>query len=176
MACERSYQGYTEPRTAAIHYFCDTSTFIMFRRIRTRVCSLVLFTVFISQTLIFFSQHMPNSPLFQTVYPLLIEYQVQLVITGHMHVYERVFYDNTTTVINNTYVNIHSPVIVVQGTGGSFDHDKWVDPQPWWSKSRALEYGYGRLTVSIDANQQRLHYEYLAEHDRSTYDQFSIVI
>lgn len=119
---------------------------------------------------------MPNSPLFETVYPLLIKYQVPLVITGHMHVYERVFYDNTTTVINNTYVNTHSPVIIVQGTGGSFDNDKWVEPQPWWSKSRVLGYGYGRVTVSADANQRRLHYEYLLEHDRSTYDQFSIVI
>lgn len=119
---------------------------------------------------------MPNSSLFQTVYPLFIEYQVQLVITGHMHVYERVFYDNTTTIINNTYINVQSPVIVVQGTGGAFDHDKWIEPQPWWSKSRALGYGYGRVTISTDKMERRLHYEYLLEHDRSTYDQFSIVI
>jgi hypothetical protein len=87
-------------------------------------------------------QHLPNSPLFETVYPLLIKYQVQLVITGHMHVYERVFYDNTTTIVNNTYTNVHSPVIVVQGTGGTFDNDKWIEPQPWWSKSRVIKYEY----------------------------------
>jgi hypothetical protein len=123
-----------------------------------------------------FSQHLPNSPLFETVYPLFVKYQVQLVITGHMHVYERVFYDNTTTIINNTYTNVHSPVIVVQGTGGTFDNDKWIEPQPWWSKSRVLAYGYGRVTVTTDKMQQRLDYECLLEHDRSTYDQFSIVI
>lgn len=121
-------------------------------------------------------QHLPNSPLFQTVYPLFIEYQVQLVITGHMHVYERVFYDNTTTIINNTYANVHSPVIVVQGTGGMLDNDKWIEPQPWWSKSRKIDYGYGRVTVSTDGMQRSLHYEYLLESDKSTYDQFSIVI
>ncbi len=93
-----------------------------------------------------------------------------------MHVYERVFYDNMTTIDNNTYANVHSPVIVVQGTGGAFDHDKWVEPQPWWSKSRALGYGYGRVTVSVDTTQRHLHYEYLLEHDRSTYDQFLIII
>lgn len=114
--------------------------------------------------------------MFQTVYPLFIEYQVQLVITGHMHVYERVFYDNTTTIINNTYTNVHSPVIVVQGTGGMLDNDKWIEPQPWWSKSRKIDYGYGRVTVSTDGTQRRLNYEYLLESDKSTYDQFSIVI
>ena len=119
---------------------------------------------------------MPSSRLFQTIYPLLITYQVQLVIKGHIHVYERVFYDNTTTIINNTYTNVQSPVIVVQGTGGSFDDDKWIDPQPWWSKSRVLGYGYGRVTVSMDNIHQRLHYEYLLEYDRSTYDQLTIVI
>ncbi|CAF1104565.1 unnamed protein product [Adineta steineri] len=93
-----------------------------------------------------------------------------------MHVYERVFYDNTTTIVNNTYANVNSPVIIVQGTGGTFDNDKWVEPQPWWSISRMLAYGYGRVTVSVDKMQKRLQYEYLLEHDRSTYDQFSIVI
>ncbi|CAF4007799.1 unnamed protein product [Adineta steineri] len=121
-------------------------------------------------------QHLPTSPLFETVYPLFVKYQVQLVITGHMHVYERVFYDNTTTIVNNTYANVNSPVIIVQGTGGTFDNDKWVEPQPWWSISRMLAYGYGRVTVSVDKMQKRLQYEYLLEHDRSTYDQFSIVI
>lgn len=93
-----------------------------------------------------------------------------------MHVYERIFYDNTTTIINNTYVNVHSPVIIVQGTGGALDNDKWLNPQPWWSKSRMLAFGYGRLTVSMEPTQRRLYYEYLLEHDKSTYDQFSIVI
>lgn len=124
----------------------------------------------------YFSQHLPNSTLFKTVYPLLVKYQVQLIITGHMHVYERIFYDNTTIIINNTYTNIRSPVIVVQGTGGAFDNDKWIEPQPWWSKSRMIAYGYGRVTVSVDETQRRLHYEYLLEHDRSVYDKFSIVI
>ncbi|CAM4827731.1 unnamed protein product [Rotaria magnacalcarata] len=121
-------------------------------------------------------QHLPNSTLFQTVYPLFVENRVQLIITGHMHAYERIFYDNTTVVVNNTYINAPSPVIVVQGTGGALYTDKWVEPQPWWSISRLLEYGYGRLTVSTDKIQRRLHYEYLLEHDKSTYDQFSIVI
>lgn len=110
------------------------------------------------------------------MYPLFIQYQVQLVITGHSHVYERVFYDNTTTVVNNTYTNVHSPVIIVQGTGGAYYDDKWISPQPWWSKSRVIKYGYGRVTVSIDKIQKRLDYEYLIENDKSIYDQFSIVI
>ena len=136
----------------------------------------VFSTYIVSNESFHYRQHLPNSPLFETVYPVLVKYKVQLIITGHMHVYERVFYDNTTTILNNTYINVQAPVIVVQGTGGSFDHDKWIDPQPWWSKSRALGYGYGRVTVSSDDIQQRLRYEYLLEHDRSTYDQFSIVI
>ncbi|UJR07145.1 hypothetical protein I4U23_011433 [Adineta vaga] len=121
-------------------------------------------------------QHLPNSTLFKTVYPLFVQYQVQLIITGHMHVYERIFYDNTTTIINNTYANVHSPVIVVQGTGGAFDNDKWIEPQPWWSKSRMIAYGYGRVTVSANITDRRLHYEYLLEHERNIYDEFSIVI
>ncbi|CAF1416286.1 unnamed protein product [Adineta ricciae] len=64
-------------------------------------------------------QHLPNSTLFKTVYPLFVKYQVQLIITGHIHVYERIFFDNTTTITNNTYINVRSPVIIVQGT--------------WWS-------------------------------------------
>ncbi|CAF1431275.1 unnamed protein product [Adineta ricciae] len=121
-------------------------------------------------------QHLPNSTLFKTVYSLFVKYQVQLIITGHMHVYERIFYDNTTIITNNTYTNVRSPVIVVQGTGGALDNDKWIQPQPWWSKSRMIAYGYGRVTVSVNETQRRLHYECLLEHDRSVFDQFSIVI
>jgi hypothetical protein len=118
---------------------------------------------------------MPNLPLFATVYPLFVDYQVQLLIAGRMHVCERVFYDNTTIIINNTYTNVHSLVIVAQEIGGTFGNDTWIEPQPWWSKSRALYYGYGRVTVSTDKMQRLLYYEFLLEHDRSTYDQFSIV-
>ncbi len=133
-------------------------------------------TDILSNESLHFSEHLPNSPLFEAVYPLFVKYQVQLVITGHSHVYERVFYDNTTTIVNNTYTNVHSPVIVVQGTGGAYYDDKWIAPQPWWSKSRVIKYGYARVTVSTDKMQRCLYYEYLLEHDRSTYDQFSIVI
>lgn len=93
-----------------------------------------------------------------------------------MHVYERIFYDNTTTLVNNTYSNVHSPVIVVQGTGGANNDHKWITPQPWWSQSRLNKYGYGRITVSEQARGHRLDYEYLLEDDRSTFDQFSILI
>jgi len=75
--------------------------------------------------------------------PLLHQYGVDIVLSGHVHSYER-----STTVLNNTidpcgtsYVNL--------GDGGNYEgySGAWRDPQPDWSMFREASFGVGGLEI-----------------------------
>ena len=64
----------------------------------------------------------------------MLKYKVDLYLSGHMHMYERVYPVNngTTVMTGDSYVNPEAPCHVVQGTGGVFTIDDNVSPIPEW--------------------------------------------
>jgi len=78
--------------------------------------------------------------------PTFIEFDVDLVIVGHLHAYERVHpvqagvvtvYPERNAAGEDVYYSQgHGPVQVVQGNAGGMQAEKWVQPQPAWSAVR----------------------------------------
>eukprot|EP00668_Euglena_longa_P004889 GGOE01005730.1.p1 GENE.GGOE01005730.1~~GGOE01005730.1.p1 ORF type:complete len:527 (-),score=103.30 GGOE01005730.1:288-1868(-) len=68
---------------------------------------------------------------------------VDVVVSGHIHAYERTF-----PVFQND-VNLCGPVYLNVGDGGNREGTvrPWVDPQPAWSAFREASFGAGLLTV-----------------------------
>lgn len=124
-----------------------------------------------------FGQHAGEEAILE---PLLLAGKVDLVVVGHVHVYERIYPNikgvpvvgtNTT----NVWRNPGAPAYVVQGTGGCLlnfgTSDRvWKNPAPVWSAKRARHYGYGLMT----ANSTVLHYAFKLEADNSVFDEFWI--
>ncbi len=85
----------------------------------------------------------------ETVENVFYKYNVNLVITGHVHAYERTHpvYANKINQLGPTYITI--------GDGGNIEGHAtgYQEPQPAWSAFRnGTQYGYGVLTI-IDKNQ-----------------------
>lgn len=96
--------------------------------------------------------HTPGGTFLRNLEPLFLQYNVDLVLTGHEHLFERTnAYRNGTVVAraqgpDNTYTTPGAPIYIVQGTAGAFVTGDWADPQPEWSASRnGVQYGYGAL-------------------------------
>ena len=82
--------------------------------------------------------------------PLLLQYDVDLTFTGHMHCYERVHPNVNGEVTvrpipghsgENAGVDVYhsqgkGPVHVVQGNTGAMQFETWVHPKPRWSAVR----------------------------------------
>jgi hypothetical protein len=80
---------------------------------------------------------------------LFNKYQVNMVITGHVHSYERTFplYHNEATSFN--YDAPTAPVYILQGGSGNREgNDGFPTNPPSWSAGHARDVGYGLLTVS----------------------------
>ncbi len=85
----------------------------------------------------------------ETVEDVFYKYKVNLVITGHVHAYERTHpvYANEINPLGPTYITI--------GDGGNIEGHAtgYQEPQPAWSAFRnGTQYGYGVLTI-VDKNQ-----------------------
>ena len=75
-----------------------------------------------------------------------VYFDVDLVISGHLHVYERIspVYKGSVTCLPiqqngglDAYLSTgKGPVYVVQGNAGAMQWDRWVEPQPQWSQYR----------------------------------------
>ena len=74
--------------------------------------------------------------------PLLYEYGVDAVLSGHVHTYERTAptYNNEVDECGPTYLNI--------GDGGNYEgtYTHWRDPEVW-TVFRESSFGIGRMTV-----------------------------
>ncbi|XP_057818701.1 probable inactive purple acid phosphatase 27 [Cryptomeria japonica] len=115
------------------------------------------------------------------VEPLLLQYQVDLALWGHVHNYER-----TCSIFNETCKALPSkdlegidtynttkyaaPVHVIVGTGG-FSLDKFKDNSADWSLSRTSDHGYGR----IHATKQQILFQFVSSTSRSVNDTFKII-
>jgi len=92
-----------------------------------------------------FSDTRPGGKYQQALEPLLLKYDVDLTVTGHMHCYERIHPNEAGRVTvhpcNKTGVDTyfssgHGPVHVVQGNTGAMQDTLWVHPKPKWSAKR----------------------------------------
>lgn len=122
-----------------------------------------------------FDQHAAEQALFE---PAFLQYGVDLVVVGHMHVYERIYPTKGGVPVvpagSHVYTRPGAPAYVVQGTGGSFlsRSNTWMEPQPAWSAFRSVRhYGYALLT----ANATHLDYQFRALENDSSFDQFTIL-
>jgi len=104
---------------------------------------------------------------------LLLKYGVDLVITGHVHDYERMYAIDQGAVASTNYVNPGAPVYIVNGASGNHEglDNQWQAPPPAWSAYRASEFGFGILTV-LDA--QHLQWEFIRDSDYMAEDGFVI--
>ncbi|KAJ8601257.1 hypothetical protein CTAYLR_003270 [Chrysophaeum taylorii] len=83
----------------------------------------------------------------QAYEPLLYAYGADLVLSGHVHAYERStsgVYDAEVDKCGPTYLNI--------GDGGNRENTgaHWIHPQPAWSIFRESSFGFGRLELVDD--------------------------
>jgi len=90
--------------------------------------------------------------------PLFYQYKVNLVLTGHVHAYERTYpvYQNKT--------DPFAPVYITIGDGGNLEgHSKEFYEQPVWSAYRnGTQYGYGTVTI---LNSNKLQWKWLRNKD-----------
>lgn len=114
-------------------------------------------------------EHRPGAPMQQALGPLFARYGVSLVLTGHMHAYERTHPVLNGTVVSQPRANAapggadvydapRAPAYLVIGSAGALIEESWVDPKPTWSASRHTVYGYGRVTAH---NASALQFEFL---------------
>jgi predicted phosphodiesterase len=84
--------------------------------------------------------------------PLFVQYKVNMVVSGHIHAYQR------TKNVAFGEVNTTGPMYVVVGAGGrqckaSFMSEK---PEPWIATRDATRYGYGTLEMFNSTHAQWL--------------------
>ncbi len=103
---------------------------------------------------------------------LLVAHQADLVITAHMHGYERTFpvaYENPTA---TNYLFPASPVYVVNGAGGNREsNDRPRADKPWSAGVPTGEIGYARMTVTPN----ELAYTFILAVNGTQHDSFVIV-
>jgi len=105
---------------------------------------------------------------------LLIKYNVDLVLWGHVHAYER------TCAVRNYNCVSGGPVHITIGMAGndyqvpwqSIWFDKHRTPQPDWSLFRSLEFGFSYL----QANRSHLLFQFMTDQDNGgIHDQVTLV-
>ena len=107
--------------------------------------------------------------------PLFDQYGVDLVLAGHMHIYER-FYplDQTGEVMDRNesdYDDPPVPVYIVDGCAGAPQYSSYPKD---WTAYMEKEFGYSRISVSLDGT---LHFEHLQVRggQRKVVDEFEIL-
>src|SRR5439155_4730912 len=117
------------------------------------------------------------------MHPLLDRYNVDLVVNGHIHAYERTYpikynEENPSQPIMSVHGNVSvfndpdGEIYLTVGEGG-FSHNKWIGIDPPWVAFRDDDnYGFMKLTFSSD--RKSLSGYYLKSSDGSSLDSFSI--
>jgi predicted MPP superfamily phosphohydrolase len=117
--------------------------------------------------------HRPGSYFQMVIEPLMKEYNVDLYLCGHMHMYERVYpvLNGTVLARGNYFVNPKGPPHVNQATGGVFTDLSYIEPRPDWSAIRNDYWGYGQLEIH---NSTHLHYSFVHWDSGLPVDEFWI--
>ncbi|GAB2223012.1 hypothetical protein Droror1_Dr00017146 [Drosera rotundifolia] len=122
-----------------------------------------------------------DSKFTKAIEPLLLEHQVDLVLFGHVHNYERTcaIYngkckampvkdaDGVDTYDNRKY---SAPVQAVIGMAG-FTLDEFVSDPSSWSLSRIVAFGYTKCEVT----KTKLNFQFIESKTKQVKDQFNIV-
>ncbi|KAJ7571271.1 hypothetical protein O6H91_01G157300 [Diphasiastrum complanatum] len=128
-----------------------------------------------------FLRHPVDTEFVSAIEPLLLQYQVDLALWGHVHNYERtcaVFQgvckmmpakgaDGTDIYDSSSY---SAPVHAVVGMSG-FHLDAFAPSPEAWSLVRVNQFGYGY----IDADKQKLHFQLIESANAKPSDSFVIV-
>jgi Iron/zinc purple acid phosphatase-like protein C len=129
------------------------------------------------------NSHRPGANFQRQIEPLLLKYKVDLMVTGHQHMFERVYPVHSVgdkgivdkaaiSADGHVYTRPNATAHVVQATAGVFTDHSFIDPQPDWSAVRGSEWGYGRMTVH---NATHLQYEFRDWESEKTIDYFWII-
>jgi predicted phosphodiesterase len=121
-------------------------------------------------------------PKFRNIYhPLFEKYNVDLVIQGHGHNYQRSFpikYNNITKndpIVTDkhktNYLNPNGQIFFVVGTGGAYDSHRFTAPQPEYIVVQFNAYGH--LNIDIVKNGTKLIGTFY-NNDHSANDKFTI--
>jgi len=117
------------------------------------------------------------------MHPLLDRYDVDLVVDGHIHAYERTYpikYNegDSSRPIKTVQGNVSAfedpdgEIFLTVGAGG-YSHSTWIGNEPSWvANSDDNNYGFMKLTFSSDG--KSLSGYYLKSSDGSSLDSFSI--
>ena len=133
-----------------------------------------------------YTAHISGAPFQSAVEPLLLEANVDVMMTGHEHGYERIHPTRNGTVVSlpttelrpistgiersaaqavHVYRKPQAPLGVMVGSAGGLQEDHWVVPRPKWSAFRVtatLEKpwaGYGYVMMSVEGA-TRLNFEF----------------
>jgi len=123
-----------------------------------------------------YDSHRPGSYNNLVIEPLIQKYGVDIVFTGHMHMYERTYPIFNGTVVDPSpkiYKSPKAAIYVTQGNAGAIIRETFIEPQPKWSFIRKALYGYGRLTIF--QNNATLKYESLSMVGDVIEDEFWII-
>ena len=102
--------------------------------------------------------------------PLFVQANVDLVLWGHEHSYERIHPVINGTAVGRDTTNPRAPINLVLGMGGADNSymSGWIEPPPDWVAHREMTYGHGRIMVE---SATQLRFEYVAT-DGVVHDEF----
>lgn len=90
---------------------------------------------FLCSDLCEYGSHSPTGEFITTFEDLFIKYRVDIVMTGHMHCYERTYPFYKGKVISKgvkdegkVFINPKAPIYITQGTAGAMIREKWLMP------------------------------------------------
>jgi hypothetical protein len=133
-----------------------------------------------------YSAHVAGAPFQSAIEPLLLEANVDVMMTGHEHGYERIHPTRNGTVVSlpvaversienrsdlsaaqvvHVYHKPPAPLGVMVGSAGGLQEDHWVVPSPPWSAFRVTATvdqpwdGYGYVMMTVDGA-TRLSFEF----------------
>ncbi|KAK4052850.1 hypothetical protein OIV83_002138 [Microbotryomycetes sp. JL201] len=101
--------------------------------------------------------------------PIFVDNQVDVVLTGHVHVYERFAGMNNGTVDSNGWNNPKWPVYITNGAAGHYDGLDNFDKAKQNGSLAGIDgaYGWGKMTFH---NATHLTYEYVASTNGTVLD------
>jgi len=91
-----------------------------------------------------------TDPTFQTYFePLFLQYHVDLIFTGHIHWYERMYSLSNNTIASLSYDSPPAPVYILTGSAGDIEGLTTgpVKKQNWTVYFDNTHYGVNRVTV-----------------------------
>ena len=116
----------------------------------------------------------PASRLKSEAEAIFYEYGVNLVITGHLHSYERSYPVYNGTLVTTSYKSPGAPVYLIQGASGNREGNKGQYPPlselPDWTAATAVDIGYGVMTVTRDT----IDWKFLSSSTGQELDHFTL--